>query len=506
MRVSVGGCVLSFWRKVCLALVFALFAWSPCSADSDIPVGSYAYDDFELLEIKGLLKSGMLSTRPFSRSEGARLLKEAMDNCDRSPEEEKIRRRVGGALRRLARELGLQAGHEAAYLNPAGKPYSKMVYSDGLPYFLNVNNNGDSYAKGLNFRVGMRPEGGLSGLSFALGPEYRTDGDGSRVELLYGYVMLRFAGVELTAGKEPMWWGPGYHGALLLTNNAEPFDMVRLTSTQPFLLPWVFGRLGPFKPTVFLARLEKERDFPRSNLLGMRLDFKPALGFHFGLSRVFMFGGQGRKSLSLSDWFEVFTASDSAEHGDSPINGNQIVSVDASYLYVNKGRFLPFSGIKVYIEWGAEDSSGKTKTPTGRANIYGAYVDEPFRLRNTDLRIEWADTARNSRYGPLWYTHGVYTSGYKHEGRFIGHHMGTDARDLFVRAQLRLEEAVIGLEYDLERTGVHGDSEAKKRWVGLDVAYFYERVTLKTGLGMADHRSGVFDEGPVAWGSVSFDF
>ncbi|MBI5468239.1 MAG: hypothetical protein HY891_03820 [Deltaproteobacteria bacterium] len=493
-------------KNAFLALAFVLSAWACCSADADIPVGSSAYDDFELLELKGLLKSGMLSTRPFSRSEGARLLKEAMEGWDKLPEEEKARKRAEKTIKRLSREFGLQARPDGAYLKPAGRPYSKMVYSDGAPYFLSVNNNGDLYTDGFNFRAGFSTEAGFSGLSLVLGPEYRADSDGSRLEFVYGYAMLRFAGIELMAGKEPMWWGPGYHGALLLTNNAKPLDMIRLTSSHPFLLPWIFEWFGPLKPTFFLARLEKERDFPRANLLGMRLDFKPTPRFRFGLNRVFMFGGEGRKSLGVSDWFKVFIASDSAEHSDSSTNGNQIVSLDASYVYVNEWSLLPFSGIKVYTEWGAEDSSGDTKTPTGRANIYGAYVDEPFWLANTDLRVEWANTARNARYGPLWYSHVVYNSGYTHEGRIIGHHMGTDARNLFARAQLRLEDAVIGLEYDVERSGIHGASEAKKRWVGLDLAYIYKRATLKTGLGLTDQINGTSAEGPTGWASITFDF
>lgn len=506
MQVYKWEVVLSFWKKACLALFFALSISASCSAGADIPIGSYAYDDFELLEIKGLLKSGVLSTKPFSRSEGARLLTEAMVGWDMLPEEEKVRNTAWVAIRRLKRELGTQAIREGAYIDPIGEPYFKFVYSDGLPRFLNVNNNGDSYVKGLNFRTGVSPEGGFSGLSLALAPEYRVDEDDSRVEFRYGYAMLRLAGAELIAGKEPMWWGQGYHGTLLLTDNAKPFDVVRLTSTNPFLLPWIFSWLGPLKPTVFLARLEKERDFPRANLLGMRFDFKPTPGFRFGLSRVIMFGGEGRKSLSLSDWVDVLVASDSAEHSDSPTNGNQLVAVEASYLYVNKGGFLPFSGMKVYAEWGAEDSSGDTKSPTGLANIYGAYIDEPFRIQSADLRVEWANTARNARYGPLWYTHGVYTTGYRHEGRFIGHHMGTDAQDLFIRAQYRLEDAVIGAEYDQERTGIHGTSEAEVRWVGLDASYFYKKLTLRGGVGRSDNRNGRSDDGPAGWASVTFDF
>ncbi|MBI5345033.1 MAG: hypothetical protein HZB83_06830, partial [Deltaproteobacteria bacterium] len=170
----------------------------------------------------------------------------------------------------------------------------------------------------------------------------------------------------------------------------------------------------------------------------------------------------------------VLLASDKAEHDPaSPIDGDQIVSIDASYVYVNERRpFLPFSGIKLYTEWGAEDSSGRTRTPSGKADIFGFLVDEPLWLKNTDFRFEWANTGRSARYGPSWYEHGVYTSGYRYFGRFIGHHMGGDAQYLFLMVRYHMQNgASTALEYDKERSGIHGRTPAKKTWSALDISY-----------------------------------
>ena len=53
------------------------------------------------------------------------------------------------------------------------------------------------------------------------------------------YVYLREASLKLTfwnvaaeVGRGTQWWGPGYHGSLLLTNHAFPLDMIKLGSDE----------------------------------------------------------------------------------------------------------------------------------------------------------------------------------------------------------------------------------------------------------------------------------
>lgn len=483
-------------------MFIAALACAPAEAQAsvNIPVNSRIYDDLERLEVKGLINSGLLATRPFGRSEAKRLVDEARGKLRDLKEAEK----PAGAQELTAR-LGyeLRDAKDTSFIKPVQEAYSKFLYADSTPFFPNLNNNGDESAQGFNARVGVVSiaEAGIA--SFHLNPEFRADGDSYRARLLRGFAQLNLFGLEAELGRDSMWWGSGFHGNLIMTNNAKPFDMLKLSTEHPFTLPWIFDFLGLFRPTVFLTHLEEERDFSNANLLGIRLDFKPTKRFQLGLNRIFMFGGEGRKSLGLSDWIEVFFASDSSEHSDSPINGNQIVSIDASYVFVNRSAKLPFSGVKLYTEWGAEDSSGDTLSPTGRANIYGFLLDEPFWIENADFRLEWANTARNARYGPAWYTHGVYTTGYKYYGDFIGHHMGTDARDLYLRLRYHLENgAVAGLEFDWERAGIHSTEEARKKWIGLDFSYpFSNDIDITAGLGYDD-----VDGSPGLEGGAVFSF
>ena len=244
----------------------------------------------------------------------------------------------------------------------------------------------------------------------------------------------------------------------------------------------------------------------------MRLDFKPVPSFRFGLSRVIMFGGEGRGSMSLSDWGEVLIASDSAEHSSSPIDGNQILSVDASYVHVNDLRALPFSGAKIYAEIGAEDSAGRDRTPKARAYLFGLLVDGPLWLDSFDLRVEWATTEKDDKLAAQQsYRHHIYKSGYTYYGRVIGHHMGSDANDLFLMVRYHHGSGVtVAAEADFERADVNDPPNSSRRsWFGLDVDYPVTgslRIGAGGGYEEVDGAGVPTSSSPVAWLRLEYGF
>ncbi|MDO8426120.1 MAG: capsule assembly Wzi family protein, partial [Deltaproteobacteria bacterium] len=267
------------------------------SASPNVPVGSRVYEYLERLEVEGLIKTALLSTKPISRTEGARLTSEAESRFDALPEQLKARKgRARADIQSLRKEFSqeLTRGAPAFSIKPAEGLYLKYIYGSKKPVFANVNNNGDELREGANLRLGAASVVKISDwASFYINPEFRLNDDKPSGELIHGYMTFNLAGVELELGRDSMWWGQGYHGDLLVTNNAAPFDMIKVSSARSFLLPWKLKYLGLFKPTFFLTHLEKERDFPRASLLGMRLDFKPTSRFQIALNRVFLFGGEG---------------------------------------------------------------------------------------------------------------------------------------------------------------------------------------------------------------------
>src|SRR5580704_11745089 len=73
--------------------------------------------------------------------------------------------------------------------------------------------------------------------------------------LLDTYATLRYAGLDFSAGKQTMWWGPGEGGALLMSNNAAPFWMLQINRTEPTNIPLLSKFLGPFETSNFFGSL-----------------------------------------------------------------------------------------------------------------------------------------------------------------------------------------------------------------------------------------------------------
>lgn len=474
-----------------LALLLTLVALPALARGADsthVPVGSWVYPALERLEAEGLIGSAVLTSRPVSRFEAARLVNEAQAGRP-SPAAARLIERL---KRELAPDNDLSSGAFRSMdvdLHDAGGRY---IYSDGAPHFLNLNNKGDVLVNGSNFRAGFSGSAGFgSHLGFFLNPEVRypegASGDGQEVVLVEGYGSLNLWNIELTAGRQALWWGPGVHGALLLSDNARPFDLIKLTNPQPFALPWIFRHIGLLKLTGFVTRLEESRDFANPYLAGLRLDWKPYPYVSIGLARTAVFGGAGRHVDSGVIW-DVITASNENVAGEP---GNQLASFDAKVV-------LPFSFQKVVIygELGGEDEAGAL--PSRNAHLLGVYLPGAFGSGNLDLRFEYAETYI-SKYPGMWYNHHIYTTGYTYDGRVIGHHMGTDAKDLFVSASYGSGYGDFEFIFDMEVSGRAVKTKTRSAaltWNGplsqtaeLDLGYYFDRRTNIDGVAGQDEDS-----------------
>jgi len=70
-------------------------------------------------------------------------------------------------------------------------------------------------------------------------------------------------------------------------------------------------------------------------------------------------------------------------------------------------------------------------------------LNDILRTGRTDVRLEYANTHR------VLYTHGLYTSGYTFDDRFIGHDVGPDAHDVFVQLSHYLaDDLMVDIAFD----------------------------------------------------------
>ncbi len=242
--------------------------------------------------------------------------------------------------------------------------------------------------------------------------------------------------VQIQFGQDSKWWGQGRHGSLLLSNNAEPLLAVEVKNGRPILIP-LFGLL---KFNVFFGWLEKDRDFERPYISGMRLTFKPRPWMEFGFYRTAIFGGSGRPSLDFGDALEIIFIgrSDSEKFEDN--TSNQIAGLD---IRINLKKLKT----DLYFEWAGEDVHSDIPYPYKRAHIIGVYMAD---VLGFSVRSEFFESKRPG----VWYRHGVYTSGYTFKERVLGHHAGGDAEDLFIELHREFSDNIgVTGSFDIEKRG-----------------------------------------------------
>jgi hypothetical protein len=441
------------FRSVIFVLSVSTLVITPNAiASTYIPVDDRIYDLLCRLEAEGVIESGLLTTRPISRKEAVRLLLEAERNSENSSIF--IQSLVASLKYELRNDID-----NTRFIKPLDFLYSKYLYADSDIQKLYYNNDGDNYDKGSNLRFGFDSRAELDWFSLYINPELRYSEDGTAFVIKRGYGVLSFLGLDLQIGKDSQWWGPGYHGSLLLTNNAEPFTMVRLTNPQPVLLPWVLKYLGPFNFTLFTTKLEKDRkDVPEPYILGTRLNFKPLPYIEIGLEKTAMFGGKGRPE-GLKTWWYSFIGRGNKVNGIN--SSDQRAGFDVKLT-------LPFKlqPLQLYAEADGEDEAGGL--PTKWAYVTGIYLPRLLNLDRIGFRAEYA-TDHVSGHPNVWYNNFIYTAGYTYEGRIIGHHMGTDSKDIFLETSYLIPEknGKLSLFYDREEHNLSHRIREKKDEVGL---------------------------------------
>ena len=480
-------------------------------ASTYIGVGDEIYNILARLEAEGVIKSGLLNTKPISRKEAIRLLSEAEKNSEGRSEFVK-------ELVRELRERIRPEESEAGVIRPLDIVYGKYIRTNAdvrtLTYgatrereqAFNRNNDGDLYDRGANYRAGFTSGvEDLGRFSFYLNPEYRASEDDNDLVLKRAYGVFDF-GWDLVGGKDLQWWGPGYNGAILLSSNAEPFTMVRITNPVSEPLPWIFKYLGPFKFTFFATRLEKERnDFSEPYLWGMRFDFKPNPIIEIGLERTALLGGHGRPE-GLKTWIDSFIGRD--EHGADP--NHQIGDQRAGY---DLKLTLPFKQQPLQVYWEGDGEDSRHVLPYKLAYLSGIYMPRVLIFERISLRAEYAST--HVRGEPnVWYTHGTYTAGYTYKGMIIGHHMGTDSRDVFFELSCRVPEkkARISLSYDQELHNFSGPVRETSYETALHALISLTRrleIAASYGIGRIANAGNVAGDGREtrsAGGTITYRF
>ncbi len=511
-------------------LLSLILSGSLAFASSNILLDSWIYYPLERLVNSGLVDHASLSTKPLSRQEAAEIVAQAIQKIQKGEDTYGIHNPfLEEVLDILTEEFKWELQRMDSYpleeesqpkwysLKPLEMVQVRTGYAED-PYLLE-NSQADRLAHGFNLRVGGSARAELAEyVSLYVHPEYRYDDEENKGYFLETYGKLTLFNVELEVGRDSMWWGPGYHGSLLLSNNGLPLDLVKLSSATPFQIPWIFRYLGYFDLTFFLSQLEKNRDFPHAKLMGMRIDWSPTPPssswpiLELGASRVVLFDGEGKPSYDLGDYWDIFTARDENQPG-SKYNNNQLASLDATLRFRNIGRYFPLAdSLVLYGEYGGEDvtgESGDVPFPYKAGYIGGILLQDLFMLQGLDLRAEYARTHE------VWYSHTIFTSGYTYKGVVLGHHMGGDSDDLYFRLSHWFTKSLqASLELDQQKHGLSQSVKMRERYVEPSVLVFHPgNLSLSARLGYrfvrtenADFKRGNDHDNHIVFFDLRYDF
>ncbi|MDA8100748.1 MAG: capsule assembly Wzi family protein [Nitrospiraceae bacterium] len=431
-----------FRRLLLFCFLFIIFSAPAFGATYIDLQDTHVYSALSRLEALGIIRSGLLDTKPLSRKEVFRLLHEAEANPSAADPF------ISRLLASLKDHLGKDPS-EGTELRPLDSAYLKYAYTsaivDALRYNtaieneqpLNANNDGDLYKRGSNERLGFvsRLED-WGPLSIEINPEWRyprasytgypdTAYETKEFVARKAYAVLSAGKWDLIVGKDSQWWGPGYDGALLLSNNAEPLTMIKVTNAEPVRLPWILDVMGPSRFTFFLTKLDRTRPVPEPYLFGMRFDFKPSPYVEFSLERTAIVGGEGRPT-TFKTWIQSITGQ--SHGGQTDYFSPNYVNIDDERAGADLKVTIPWrlQPMQIYLEAAGEDESSRLPVPQDWAFVGGLYLPRILDAERFDFRLEYTTTRGRINAPYVWYTHNIYDS-YTYEGNIIGHHIGTDA-------------------------------------------------------------------------------
>jgi hypothetical protein len=342
--------------------------------------------------------------------------------------------------------------------------------------------------------------------------------DGQDIRFDGSDITVRWGNWLFSANQMDRWWGPGHDGSLILSSNARPMPAVSLDRIRslPVDLP-VLRWLGPWRFSGFFGLGERDRpDVDQPLFMGMRLSFKPAPIFEFGMSRSAQFCGKGRP-CDLKTFGRMLIGQDNVHRrglgGQEEEPGNQMAGFDVRV--VSPFRALP---VALYAQEIGEDNSS-SGIPERYLGLFGGetwfLLDTGSVLRAhieyANTKIKWynSDIEYDSAYRQY-----IFFAGYRYRGRNVGHTTDADSETTSIGLSLTTAEglrwAVLARRGRLDRGGTidpynlltSGPSDyesvqlvwdGKLRGHGLSAQLGYEKQTPAAGTG----AKGVF--GFVQW-------
>lgn len=437
-----------------------------------VPLDTWVYPAIERLAAMGYIQTAFMGMRPWTRLETARLIEQAGTKIEADNIEQGGAKAIYDALavefaaesRSLAGNSNISASIDSLYtrlLGIAGPPMT-----DGFHFAQTiVDDYGRPYEEGFNAITGLSAHVVAGPFVAAIRGEFQHSpfapseplavrqltssldrlpvspatpfGQVDRFRAVEAYVGLNINDWQFAFGKQPLWWGAGATNAMILSNNAAPVTMLRVTQTGGTALPGLFRLLGPIRSEAFIGRLEGHEFVfmpptyrvlagsygtlldPQPYIHGEKLSLHPTANLDLAVSLTAVFGGQG-VPVTMRNFYRTYSNTQRPQN-----NGDRKTGFEFRYRVPGLRNWLT-----LYNDSIAEDEPNPVAYPRRSAMAPGIYVSHVPHIEKLDFRVESAYTdLPNLRIRGMYYSDVRYTS-YSNAGMLLGSWIGRQGRSI----------------------------------------------------------------------------
>jgi membrane-associated phospholipid phosphatase len=442
-------------------------------ASTYVPLDSWIYPAIERLAVARAIPMPYMDLRPWTRMNCARMMEGLNERVRNNLE-------LPAELNAIRLALNDEFSDELSALD--GRPYQVLRFDTiytrltgiaGQPLNENnlgqtlINNEGRPYREGFNNYTGFSARADDGRFSFYVSGEFQHSpsapayplaarlaiaranvdpvqpaapfAEVNQFRLLDTYVSTKWLGQDISVGKQSLYWGPSTSGAMLFSNNAEPFWMLRINQTEPLYIPGISKVFGSFRWDNFFGQLSGHDQFPVGPYIyGNKLSFKPFARYSWGMgghhpfqgievsfSRTNVFAGQNHVPLTFGSFWNSFSST-----GAVPIDvkfsrndpGARFAGFDFSWQM--------FPWFNLYIDMFTHDEVSPLAAPRRAAFNPGVYFARLPGLPKLDLRLEGVTTNRFTSPASgayFFYYEAVYRNVYLNNGNLFGSWIGRQA-------------------------------------------------------------------------------
>jgi hypothetical protein len=233
-----------------------------------------------------------------------------------------------------------------------------------------------------------------------------------------GSLVLSFGNLVIDGGRGYVQFSQSAPSGLLLSGNAPPLDMIRISTERPATLPWFFRALGPMYGTLFVADLGmSHQTHSHSKLAGYHLSLLPHPNIELGVEVIDETGGNGAPPGSFGDRIvDLFPVFDAFFRRNSDFQfSNKMAGLDARL------RIPSFAGMELYAEGAVDDldirrfRSSLLEDGGVIGGVSWTCLSECGRVV---AKLEYHQT------GIRYYTHTDFASGLEQQGMVLGDPLG----------------------------------------------------------------------------------